>query len=301
MLKVYTYSAADVAHIGFADPETYGDSDNSFRLDHVEATTDPETADLILVPLTLRHFVDVEQMRKLPLFERYEAKHVFFDCSDYAYTYGGVSSTLIRCNLRQWMLDIDPNSISWHWPVEDYAECVAPPDGGFLFDVGFHGWMSSETRTVSTMGCLISTLSTDIVQYDNFTGHIWETPEGLRRRAAFRQNLRECRVQLCPESIPGVFPYRFFEAMSAGRVPLLFSSGYVLPHEKKVWWDDVTLRYPASEASRAAEIIGDFVRDNSDDEIIDMGHRARDAWQTYLNCHNNTTMWTEALEERFGA
>lgn len=287
MLRAFTYRDEDVASV-------IGTPDHSLRLANVEVVSDPEVADVIVVPVTLMHIKSRSQMEQLPLWSRFESKHVFFDCSDFEWTYGGTSATLIRCNLREWMLATDRNSMSWFWPVEDYAECIEPPDGGCLYDVGFHGWMSTKTRVDSTNAC--KRLKSDIVQYHDFTGYIYDQPEGIRRRAAFRKNLRESLLQLCPESIPGVFPYRFFEAMSAGRVPVLFSSGYVLPFQDRIPWDEISVRFPADEASSAADRIEFWLSGKTPEDVLAMGRKGRAYWEQWLDARRNSELWTIALE-----
>lgn len=305
-MKVFTYNPADVAQVGTADFSLRFSSVEASAIDGsilvperlVEAVRDPESADVIAVPLTLMHFKNRAAMETLPFFSRWPEKHAFFDCSDYEYTYGGVPSILIRCNLRRWMRDVDKNSISWPWPVDDYAECIAPPEDGIRFQVGFHGWTSSTVRKESSNVVKNSgLLKADVVQYDDFTGYIWDTPEGLRRRALFRKNLKESLVQLCPESIPGVFPYRFFEAMSSGRVPVLVSTGYVLPFEDRIPYDDFIVRIAADEASRADVIIAEWLSRHSEARVLELGRQARKWWEEWLQRDRWTKLCTIAVEK----
>ena len=109
--------------------------------------------------------------------------------------------------------------------------------------------------------------------------------------------MRESRIALCPESIAGVLPYRFFEAMSAGRVPLLVSSHYALPFADEIPYDEFILRCPAERAIEAQYIAYAFTL-NADGEIARRGRKARHYWETYLNRENWKQLMTEAVAKK---
>lgn len=228
-----------------------------------------------------------------------ESKHVFFDVSDYEQVYNK-PCLFIRCNTRQWYLKTDPNTISWPWPVEDFAECVDVPSGGFKFDVSFQGWLSSDARIRSVDAVKsLGRLKFDFAGYSDFCGYIYDTPEGIRRRAEFRRSMRESRIALCPESIPGVFPYRFFEAMSAARVPLLVGSGYVLPMAELIPYDDFTIQ--CADPSFAGNAAQKFIECNSDAELVRKGLLAREYWLRFLNRDDWPRTMAEAVRRKVGA
>lgn len=223
-----------------------------------------------------------------------EERHVFFDVSDWQTIYNRKNCILLRCNLTTSMLAAHPNSLSIAWPVEQFSECCDVPEGGFKYDVSFHGWLSGNwdagleinhnTRRIASNACLQSKdITSDIAQYDDFTGYIYHQPEGIRRRAEFRRSMKESRICLCPESIPGHFPYRFFEAMSAGRVPLLVASDVVFPWADEIPYQDFIIHCPRHQADHVAQMVAEFVACHSDDEIVRMGQLARQYWLRFLN------------------
>lgn len=252
------------------------------RLDGIEVTTDPAQADLFVCPGPLQLFQRPEMLDKFPYMASREKQHVFFDVSDYETIYHK-ACIFIRCNTRSWYYKADPNTISWAWPVENYAECVDVPVNGFYFDVSFQGWLSSLARRTAVESCQRSALRFDLAGYKDFCGYIYDTDEGRRRRAEFRRSMRESRVALCPESIPGVFPYRFFEAMSAGRVPLLVCTNHVLPFMDKIPYKDFCLFLESDNAKESAAVIDKFVHNTPDVEIAAMGRMAREYFLKYLN------------------
>jgi len=215
----------------------------------------------------------------LPYFKGNEERHAFFDVSDNFKTAINLPIIFIKCDQRTWMRASDINTIQIAWPVEDYSNCIEPPPEGFQADISFHGWLSTTTRRESSASCINNPeIRCDMACYSDFTGYIFYEPEGLRRRAAFRASMKRSRMALCPESIPGVLPYRFFEAMSAGRVPLLVSSDYVLPFADEIDYSSFVRFCERDNAKNADKIALEFVGKTPTEEIIEMGKLAREAW-----------------------
>lgn len=255
-------------------------------------------ADVFVCPGSLALFREPKSLYRLPHFRGREARHIFFDVSDHETQYHQ-PSIFIRCNLRPWNIKADPNSINFAWPVEDFSECVGWPQGGLKFDVSFQGWTTSHTsRQKSTESCIKANLTCDIACYSDFTGYIYYTPEGVRRRAEFRRSMKESRVALCPESINGVFPYRFWEAMSAGRVPVLVGDDFVFPHEDMIPYKDFCLLVPRDHAHATGPLIRRFLLDHSDSALIEMGLKARHYWETYLDSRNWPKLMADAVEKQ---
>ena len=254
----------------------------TLRLEGIEITDDPLQAEVFVYPGALHEVKDPRELDRLPYMAGNEERHVFFHCSDDEVLYDK-KCLFIRCNTRTWMLEKDPNTISWPWPVENFSECLDLPADGFKYDVSFQGWLWSNARKQSVESVQASGLKCDIAGYPDFCGYIYDTPEGVRRRAEFRRSMKESRIALCPESIPGVFPYRFFEAMSAGRVPLLVGSDFVLPFADEIPYAEFALFLESDHAKESGELIRAILAKVSDDELIRMGLVARDYWVRFLN------------------
>lgn len=291
LLKQYIYPASSIGL-----PEW---PSGTLRLEGIEVTEDPTQADVFTVPGALTQlFPNTDSLYRLPYLRGNEARHVFFDCSDNEPLYG-LPCMFIRCNTRPWYFEKDPNTISWPWPVESYDECFDVPEGGFKYDLSFQAWLSSDCRKIAAKSCKETPgLNLDFSLYDNFTGYIWESSEGLRRRKEFRRSMKESRVMLCPESIPGVFPYRFFEAMSAARVPLLIGTGFVFPWKDEIPYAQFSLQI--NSANRAGEAALDLVRKHSDSDLIDMGRMARKYWERWLDSRKWPALHAEAVLKKMG-
>jgi hypothetical protein len=282
-LRQYIYSPAEAGVPHWPD--------GTLRFNQVEVTQNPDEADLFVCPGTLQLFGSREALCRFPHFAGRENRHVFF-CIDESTVQYDSQALLIRCNLKTHMLSRDPNSISFPWPVENYTECIDLPEGGFKYDVSFHGWLNYSTRIESSGSCLERPdLKCDMARYPDFTGAIYSLPEGVRRRAEFRRSMRESRLALCPESIPGDFPYRFFEAMSAARVPVLVGADQVFPFADEIPYSEFALHINPGEASRVGIYIAQYLKETPDEEIIRRGKVARSWWEKLLN----RDIWQESM------
>ena len=300
MLHQYIYKPSDAGLDAWPSGE--------LRLEGIEITEDASKADVFVLPGNLRIFekssgvLDIDRLNRLPHFKGNESKFVAFDVSDNFTQPVNLPIIFIRCDVRTWMLPHDPNTIQMAWPVEDYSECIDLPEGGFKYDVSFQGWLSSDARILSVNSCKEnSRLTCDLAEYSDFSGYRKpEDPEYTRRRAEFRRSMKESRIALCGESIPGVLPYRFFEAMSAGRVPLLVGSNYVLPMADLIPYDEFILRCETANASDAGRIIEKYVGMFSDAMIRETGLEGRRYWEKYLDSRKWPQLMAYAVQKKLG-
>lgn len=299
-MKLYNVTLKDLQSIGYSGTIPQGPITVKGQ-----ETKEFQKADAIIVPLPTREKDNLtpillqELIKKLNVNER---RFVTWDCSDFEadYSQTNANCTFIRCNTKGWMKRKMPRTISWPWPVEDYKECIPVPEGGFKYDIGGHMWLSSNVRTHSCDSVQKELGSkADIMTYKDFCGYIWDEPEGLRRRKEFRRSLQESRLQLCPRSIHNVFPYRFFESMSAGRVPVLFCDDYVLPFQNKIDWDSCTIRFGDQDANMAGILVRGWLSNHNDAEIVAMGLKARKYFDDYLHRDKWADLHTKAIEELF--
>ena len=292
-LRAYFYAAKEVGMSEWPSGQ--------LRFDNtIHVVKDPEGADIFACPGPLSLFQDPNKLDLFPHMKDAEQRHVFFDVADRTTMFNGKSCVFIRCNLTTELLQSDPNSISWPWPVEDFSECIEPPEGGFKYDVSFQGWVGSPTRYQSVNACLQNpAITRDIQTYPDFTGYIYETPEGIRRRKEFRRSMKESRLALCPESGKGILPYRFYEAMSAGRVPVCVSSDHVFPFEDEIPYDEFVLKIPRDKAHVTGQCIREFLDQHSDDDIIAKGAKARSWWVQRLNREDWPQTMAYAVRKKF--
>jgi hypothetical protein len=269
------------------------------RLDGIEITTNPADADLFVCPAPLHLFTRATDLDRFAFIAEHEERHVFFDCSDYEIQYPK-RSIFIRCNTREWYLKTAPNTISWPWPVEDFGDCAEVPKQGFKYDVSFHGWIRShESRRISVDALVGHDLKLDTACYADFTGYLkTDSAEFIHRRSEFKRSMRESRFALCPESINGVFPYRFFEAMSAARMPVLVGSDFVFPFADRIPYDEFVIHIERDRRHLTGAIIAERLRSMSDAEIIARGTRAQLFWTAHLHRDYWERLWTAEVVKK---
>lgn len=294
-MKQYIYRADEC---GFSEWPS-----GTLRLDGIELTQSPHEADVFVCPGNLSLFqehgvINQQRIYRLPYLRGNEQRHCFLDVSDNFEQPIGMPCLFIKCDTRSWMLPHDPNSIQMAWPVEDFSECIPIPPGGFIYDISFHGWLSTTTRELSSQSCIDTRLRCDMARYTDFTGYIYYEPEGIRRRAAYRHSLNYSRLALCPESIPGVMPYRFYEAMSAGRVPVLVSSDFVLPFDDEIPYHEFIVQIPRHLAAETGGIIANYLGGVSDGQLIEMGKQARKYWEKYLDSRKWPQIMAYAVQKQ---
>jgi hypothetical protein len=276
------------------------------RLDNTIPTDNPEEADIFNFPVALMYYKDphqIEQIRNLKYMQGRQSRHVFFDVSDFDHVYG-LDCLFIRCNVKPRNKLVDRNSISWAWPVAPLAEYAPVPEGGFKYDVSFHGWMNYEPRIRAAESVLNTpSLKFDFMGHKDFHGYYERgCPDDARKREeAYKKSLQVSRISLCGRSIEHVFPYRFFEAMSAGRIPALFCTGHTLPWENKIDYEKCCLMFREEQAPEAGPLIRNFLDKTSDQEIIERGQYGLQMWQTWLNRDKWATLMTQAVEEKLAA
>lgn len=299
-LTTYHMTAEDIAKYGFKP------IDGPIRLADTLEVTNPKEADAFICPLPLREHTPPVMPFDLPkrIIEDFgidERRFVAFDCSDDEWSDHGAApqAMYIRCNLKPWMRKEMPRSIPWFWPVENYAECIDVPPQGFTYDVSGHMWISGSIRAQACSSVLDTPgLKPDIKMFKNFTGYVYHLPEGIEKRKNFRDSMRNSRLSLCPLSIWNVFPYRYYEAMSAGRVPVLICDGAQFPWPNKIPYHEFSLFISNDQVAQTGTIIQKFLAEHSDEQLIAMGKKARNYWNTYLNRDVQSVLWTMAVTER---
>lgn len=308
-MKVYVLTDAELNAAGFSAVRRSG---LRFPDGSYQPVATPAEADAILCPLDLAALPTVADLRRVPHYrdeqrQRFVFMHVSDDPDDAArargdFRYVGEPAMFIRCNLRAWQLADTPNAIPMAWPVgTSDLDAVAESPRGFTCDVGFHAWLSSDDRKAAFADLKqASSLWTDLAGYADFYGYLFNAdgspkPEAIRRRAAFLESMRKCRLQICPWSIPGVFPYRAFEAMCARRVAVIFIDGEVRPWAglKHIPWDEFCFIVPGSNARRASELCKEILSKTGNDRLLEMGNKAR-GW--FLSSFDNRR-WPELHRE----
>ena len=283
-MKWWVYPDEDLVALG---PQRSG---LRFAGPGVERVERAGEADVLVVPVPLSAMPEMKHFSILPNWSGRETSHVAMECSDHpddaersrgAFMYEGCRAMLIRCNVRPWMVSAAPNTLACAWPTgrPDLDAVAEEGEPSFTHDVGYHAWLYSDARKaawVSLTGPAGAGLRLDVKGHADFSGYLPEDgEEWKRRRAAFVLSMRRCRLQICPQSIPGVQAYRFYETLCCARVPVLFCTGQVLPFADEIPWGEFTYQFPAEDAGRAAEIVRMILASTPDERLAEMGRLGR--------------------------
>lgn len=303
-MKYYDLPWSTLRSLGYAGPDVH----SGLRING-EKVEKPEDADVVLIPLSPRTEVNdsmtpelwVKIVNALSIDPRRLAS---FDCSDFDFqTDQHADGMFIRCNLKSWHKRRMPKSIAWPWPVGDFKDIIDPPADGFKYDVSGHMWLSSNVRhhACESVGFYAArgVIKADLVTRKEFYGYI-ERDEPERAKllmAAFKKSMQESRVALCPRSIAEVFPYRFYEAMSAGRVPVLICDDHQFPFREEIPYEEFCILLPEVECGNAGLRVAQEIQNLGTERLISMGLRARVMWEKWLNRDKWTELFTYAIEK----
>lgn len=100
-------------------------------------------------------------------------------------------------------------------------------------------------------------------------------------RREYIQNILESDFTLSVRG-DGNFSYRFYEALSLGRIPLLIDTDCSLPLEDIIKYDDFVLFVDYRDIDKSGEKAADFYESMSDDEYASKQKMARDVFEKYL-------------------
>jgi hypothetical protein len=286
-LKAYCYSDQEIARCFGFTPEQLERA--RVRIEpEFEATPDANEANCFWCVADLGHVeayhggvkAIAQGAQKLKHWQGNEARHVFYFCSDGAEP-TGLPSIMFR---QSFYKDRDDrNAIAWPYAVEDFRHILTTDFDSLPYDVSFVGSRVSHRCRMESFDSVKAT--PEIKSFLDDSGLHWgqveHTATGHQRKEIFVKSLRESKMVLAARG-GGLSCYRFFEAMSAGRVPVLFADDWQLPHPDLIHWDWCIVQIPESDARNAGPILHNYLRRTSNRDLAEMGAYARAAWEHYL-------------------
>lgn len=276
----------------------------TLRLGGFEPTDNPHAADVFIVPCDIRHITN-QQIYNLPYLQGHERQHALFCISDQPTRVLGIPAIIFRADCNKTIMEGDPSTISWPWPVNptgDIDRFCHPPREGFKYDVTFVGWNSTPLTKQVCEACEGAGLKTYFSLASEFYG-TWETQQRTelleKKRFEFLNAMHNARLSLCARSIAvGVVRYRFYEAISMGRIPVHFNDGAYLPFQSKIDWDKCSIRIPEALAPHAGRLIREWLDCHSDQDILERGAYGRAMWETYLDGAKWDQLFGDCARER---
>ncbi|TSC60076.1 MAG: hypothetical protein Greene041662_250 [Candidatus Peregrinibacteria bacterium Greene0416_62] len=132
----------------------------------------------------------------------------------------------------------------------------------------------------SLQGC--NAVSTNFIIRSSYSGHsqtIQMDPAVARKE--YRDNMLQSDLALIVKG-DGNFSYRFYEALSLGRIPLLIDTDCVLPFADKIDYDSFILRVPFTDIAQLSERVVEWWGGLSDQGFEEMQKKAREVYARYL-------------------
>ncbi len=104
-------------------------------------------------------------------------------------------------------------------------------------------------------------------------------PKDIRRD--YVENLKECDLALCVRGDANA-SQRFFEALSASRIPLLLDTDVVLPLEGVVSYTDCVVRIPFDDIKCISRHVDVWSSTHESSVFVEMEQKARKTYESFL-------------------
>lgn len=127
-----------------------------------------------------------------------------------------------------------------------------------------------------------SLVTTNFIIRKSYSGHkstLELSPE--QARGEYVDNLFNSDFALSIKG-DGNFSYRFYEALSLGRIPLFVNTDCVLPLEEVINYRDFVLFVDFKDIKKMDRVVSDFYNQLSNEEFINKQKKAREVFEQYL-------------------
>lgn len=130
-------------------------------------------------------------------------------------------------------------------------------------------------------------IDTDFILREQFWNNAFESGEVdwtqvQNARREYVQNMVESDYILCARGA-GNFSYRFYEALSCGRIPVLVDTDCVLPYHDEIDWKTYCVWVDEKDVAMIGERVAQFHDALSPQEFVDLQYRCRRLWERYLS------------------
>lgn len=125
-------------------------------------------------------------------------------------------------------------------------------------------------------------VESNFVLHRDFWGGARDPSSQLRARHEFVQNMLESDYALCARG-SGNFSFRFYEALSMGRIPVFVDTDCVLPLEFDIEWRDYCVWVDSAEIDEIGDRVLEFHESLDEAEFEERQRAARRLWETRLS------------------
>ena len=267
-----------------------------------DVTENPNDADCYVLPPDISHLTN-DQLRSLPYLKGNETKHVFFSICENPTRVVGIPAIIFRCDFNKHLLAQGDFGMVWGWGSDDHYS-MYPIQEGFKYDVVFQGQESGlglTTRAIDSvtkagLNCKIKVVPMFYGTYESRGDKETTT----RLKAEYLEGLHQSRLSLCPMSVEGVVRYRFYEALSMGRVPVLIGDACLLPLADRINYDNCSIRIAEKDVDKTGEILKEWLAGHPDNEILQMGLYGYNSFKRWIEDDRWEITWGELVKERLG-
>lgn len=137
-------------------------------------------------------------------------------------------------------------------------------------------------RNMALKALRVGGITSQIIERSFYSLHSFGVslnPKEIRKD--YVENLRECDLALCIRGDANA-SQRFYETLSASRIPLFLDTDCVLPLEEIISYDDFIIRVPANDVAHISEYVRSFETKCSIAQFLEKERHAREAYEKYL-------------------
>jgi len=250
---------------------------------------EPFSADFIVFPYMLEEMIQcfgikgtIDFINQLPYFKTHEDRHVFMTNHDISTPFG-ISSIFFRASVNKY--NKDKNAFAFPYPSIDYSDITHYDLSKLKYQTSFVGCIVSHPLRQNLMEGVKkeSRLNSYLDPLNVFFPYLKDREYAKKRVEIFKQSLTDSLTILCPRST-GENSRRFFEAMSAGRIPIFVGDTGELPYEDEIDYGAFILQIPENEIHRAGTVIFNWLQQFDEKELLSKCKLARSTWEKYFKC-----------------
>jgi len=141
---------------------------------------------------------------------------------------------------------------------------------------------AARTRAIRALWSSPGVQTRFIIRRHYAGGALAEPQNYATARRQFVENLFDSDYALCVRGA-GNFSIRFYEALSAGRVPLLIDTRCVLPFANRIDWQRHCVIVAEQDIARAGERLADFHARHTPQSFTRLQEENRALWETHLS------------------
>lgn len=319
MLRLYSYehSSADFFFHYLShdfDPTRHQDSfpqnrlqDYRYEPDLFRLVSDPTECDFMTFGSNLWSLIEsrlgLQQLLKVDddklfrsvvetefrFFRHHERKHVFFDNSDFSSKCFESDSIFIRTSFLRSNLQRAPRTFLRPVFVQDFQQDPYNAELEIQYDVFFMGCIDPpEPEVRQRMWDLIRPLP---IRKALKATPLWFPGNQAHHQGAveYAKKMKQSLLILCPRGI-GNYSHRCFEAMSAGRVPVIIQDDLILPFEGVIDYDKFVFQLPCEAIDDLPFMLADILDSTEPEELLYRGALARQAWEDFLRPQQQVRM-----------